>query len=312
MDLIIRDRRDEADGVVSLTLAHPDGHDLPAWTPGAHVDLTVDDGVVRQYSLSSDPRDRTAWRLGVLREPTGRGGSEWVCTKLDVGHVVEVSEPRNHFALDPGGPYVFLAGGIGITPILSMIAHAEATGAEWTLLYGGRSRISMAFLGELAAHGERVTVHPQDESGLLPLADALAEVRPDTTIYACGPEPMLVAAEENARHWPTGSLHLERFAPGPLEADGHDEAFRVEFAASGVTATVPAGSSVLEVAEEAGVRADFSCREGTCGSCETAVLAGRVEHRDSVLEADEREQNVCMMICVSRAARGCPSLRLDL
>lgn len=312
MELIIRDRRDEADGVVSLTLAHPEGHDLPAWTPGAHVDLTVDDGVVRQYSLSSDPRDRATWRLGVLREPTGRGGSEWVCTKLDIGDVVEVSAPRNHFALEPAGRYVFLAGGIGVTPILAMIAHADAVGADWRLLYGGRSRLSMAFLDELAAHGERVTIHPQDESGLLPLAEALSEVRPDTTIYACGPEPMLAAVEDAVGHWPAGSLHLERFTAAPVVADGHDEAFEVEFATSGVTATVPPGSSVLEVAEDAGLRVDFSCREGTCGSCETPVLAGTVDHRDVVLEDDEREESTCMMICVSRAARGCPSLRLDL
>ena len=312
MDLVIRDRRDEADGVVSLTLAHPEGHDLPAWTPGAHVDLTVDDGVVRQYSLSSDPHDRTSWRLGVLREPAGRGGSEYVCTKLDVGDVVEVSEPRNHFALEPAGHYLFIAGGIGITPILSMIAHAEATGTSWSLLYGGRSEVSMAFLDELAVHGERVTGLPQDTTGLLPLAEVLAEVRPDTAVYACGPEPMLAAVEANVGHWPAGSLHLERFAPKPIETDGPDEAFEVEFATSGITATVPPGRSILSVAEEVGVPADFSCGEGTCGTCETTILAGRAEHRDSVLEDDERAENTCLMICVSRAARGCSTLRLDL
>jgi ferredoxin-NADP reductase len=312
MDLVVRDRRDEADGVVSLTLAHPEGHDLPAWAPGAHVDLTVDDGVVRQYSLSSDPRDRTSWRLGILREPAGRGGSEYVCTKLDVGDVVEVSEPRNHFALEPAGHYLFIAGGIGITPILSMIAHAEATGTSWSLLYGGRSEVSMAFLDELAVHGERVTVRPQDTTGLLPLAEVLAEVRPGTAVYACGPEPMLAAVEANVGHWPAGSLHLERFAPKPIETDGPDEAFEVEFAISGTTATVPPGRSILSVADEAGVPADFSCGEGTCGTCETTILAGRAEHRDSVLEDDERAEDTCLMICVSRAARGCPVLRLEL
>ena len=312
MDLIIRDRRDEADGVVSLTLAHPEGLDLPVWAPGAHVDLTVDDGVVRQYSLSSDPRDRTAWRLGVLREPAGRGGSEYVCTKLGVGDTVEVSAPRNHFALAPAGHYLFVAGGIGITPILAMIAHAEATGADWSLVYGGRSRGSMAFLDELAGHGDRVRVVPQDEHGLLPLADVLAEVRPDTLVYACGPEPMLAAVEAHVGHWPAGSLHLERFTPKAIETDGHDEAFRVEFAVSGVTVTVGPGGSVLEAAEEAGIVADFSCREGTCGSCETPILEGRADHRDAVLEDEEREENTCLMICVSRAARGCATLRLEL
>jgi ferredoxin-NADP reductase len=308
--LIVRDRRDEADGVVSLTLAHPGGHDLPAWSPGAHVDVTVDDGVVRQYSLSSDPTDRTTWRLGVLREPTGRGGSEYVCTKLDVGDLVEVSTPRNHFELLPARRYLFVAGGIGITPILAMIAHARATGAEWSLLYGGRTRSSMAFLDELAVHGDRVRVVPQDEQGLLPLAAVLADLGPDTLIYACGPEPMLSAVEATVPH--PAALHLERFTPKPTEVDGPDVAFRVEFAISGLTATVPAESTILAVAEELGLPVDFSCREGTCGSCETPILGGRAQHRDSVLDEAERAENTCLMICVSRAERGCPTLRLEL
>jgi ferredoxin-NADP reductase len=324
MELIVRDRRDEADGVVSLTLAHPEGHDLPTWTAGAHVDLTVDSGdaaerssthgtsVVRQYSLSSDPADRSTWRLGVLRELAGRGGSEYVCTKLDVGDTVEVSAPRNHFELVPAGHYLFVAGGIGITPLLAMIAQARAAGADWSLLYGGRTRSSMAFLDELAVHGDRVTVVPQDEQGLLPLADVLAEVRPDTLVYACGPEPMLTAVETHVAHWPAGSLHLERFTPKVVATEGPDEAFEVEFAASGLTATVPAESTILAVAEELGLPVDFSCREGTCGSCETPILDGRAEHRDSVLESEEQAENTCMMICVSRAERGCSRLRLDL
>ncbi|GLZ50729.1 PDR/VanB family oxidoreductase [Actinomycetospora sp. NBRC 106378] len=312
MHLIVRDRRDEADGVVSLALAHPGGHDLPAWSPGAHVDVTVDDGVVRQYSLSSDPTDRTTWRLGVLREPAGRGGSEYVCTKLDVGDLVEVSEPRNHFDLVPAARYRFVAGGIGITPILAMIAHARTAGADWSLLYGGRTRSSMAFLDELAGYGDRVTVVPQDEHGLLPLADHLAEVHPDTLIYACGPEPLLTAVEHHSAHWPTGSLHLERFTPRVLGGGGPDEAFEVEFAASGLTATVPAEASILDIAEGLGLPVDFSCREGTCGSCETPILGGRAEHRDSVLDEAERAENTCLMICVSRAERGYPTLRLEL
>ena len=312
MHLTILDRRDEADDVVSLTLVHPDGADLPVWEAGAHVDVTLDDGVVRQYSLSSDPRDRTRWRLGILREPQSRGGSEYACTKLDTGDLVEVSGPRNHFALEPAGHYLFLAGGIGITPILAMITHAEAVGAEWTLLYGGRTRRSMAFLDELTTHGDRVTLVPQDEAGLLPLADLLDEVRPDTLVYACGPEPLLTALSDHVAHWPAGSLHVERFAPRPVDVDGTDETFEVEFATSGVVALVPPGRSILAVADEAGVAVSFSCSEGTCGTCETTVLEGRADHRDAVLEEDERAGNTTMMICVSRAERGCPRLRLEL
>lgn len=312
MHLIVHERRDESDGVVSLTLRHPDGEALPVWTPGAHVDLVLDEGLVRQYSLCSDPGDRHAWRLGVLREQAGRGGSEYACTKLDVGDTVEVSAPRNHFELAPAADYLFVAGGIGITPILAMIAAADAVGASWNLLYGGRTRVSMAFRDELAGFGDRVTLAPQDEVGLLPLADLFAEPRPGTLVYACGPEPMLSAAETEIAHWPAGSLHVERFAPKPIETGGTDEAFEVEFARSGVTAVVPAGRSILAVAEEAGIPADFSCGEGTCGTCETPLLDGRVEHRDSVLEDDERAENTCLMICVSRAERGCPRLRLEL
>ena len=311
MHLIVRDRRDEADGVVSLTLAHPDGHDLPAWTAGAHVDLTVDEGVVRQYSLSSDPAERATWRLGVLREPAGRGGSEFVCTKLGVGDLVEVSEPRNHFALVPAARYRFVAGGIGITPILAMIAEARAAGAAWSLLYGGRTRSSMAFLDELAVHGDRVTVVPQDEQGLLPLADVLAGLDADTVVHACGPAPMLAAVEAHVR--PGTALHVERFTPREVPDDGAgDIAFEVAFVASGRTATVPAGTSILAVAEDLGLAVDFSCREGTCGSCETPLLAGRAEHRVAVLEPSEQAEDTCLMICVSRAARGCARLELDL
>ncbi|MEJ2871922.1 PDR/VanB family oxidoreductase [Actinomycetospora sp. OC33-EN08] len=310
MELIVRDRRDEADGVVSLTLAHPQGHDLPAWTAGAHVDVTVDEGVVRQYSLCSDPADRSAWRLGVLREPAGRGGSEFVCTKLDVGDLVEVSEPRNHFELVPAPHYVFVAGGIGITPVLAMIATARAAGASWSLLYGGRTRRSMAFLDELGVYGDRVTVVPQDEQGLLPLAAVLGAVTPGTPVYACGPEPMLAAVEDLVVD--RAALHLERFTPKVVGSEGPDEAFEVEFATSGLVATVPAESTILAVAEELGLPVDFSCREGTCGSCETPILDGRAEHRDSVLDDGEQAENTCLMICVSRAERGCARLRLEL
>ena len=312
MQLVIDERRDEADGVVSLTLRHPEGADLPVWSAGAHVDVVLDDDVVRQYSLCSDPRDRQRWRLGVLREPAGRGGSEFACTKLSAGDTVEVSEPRNHFELAPAAHYLFVAGGIGITPILAMIAHAETVGADWTLLYGGRRRGSMAFLDELAAYDDRVRIVPQDEVGLLPLAELLADVRPDTLVYGCGPEPLLGALAEHVAHWPASTLHVERFAPKPVDTDGPDEAFEVEFVRSGVTALVPAGRSILAVAEEAGVVADFSCGEGTCGTCETPILEGRAEHRDSVLEDDEQQENTCLMICVSRAERGCPRLRLEL
>lgn len=311
MDMIIHERRDEADGVVSLTLGRADGGELPAWAPGAHVDVHLAEGLVRQYSLCSDPADRTRWRLGVLREPASRGGSEHVFDKLHGGDIVSVGAPRNHFALEPAPRYVFVAGGIGITPILPMVAAAEAAGADWTLLYGGRTRSSMAFVDELAAYGDRVTIAPQDEVGLLDLAGLLATPRRDTLVHACGPAPMLDAVDALMAGWPAGSLRVERFTATATDATG-DEAFEVEFAASGVTATVPPDRSVLTVAEEAGIPALWSCREGTCGTCETPLLAGRAEHRDALLTAEEKADQTTVFICVSRAEKGCGRLTLDL
>ncbi|MDX6310692.1 MAG: hypothetical protein QOF44_156, partial [Streptomyces sp.] len=164
-DLVVAARTDEAAGVVSLTLRHPADEPLPAWEPGSHIDLVLGKGAgpVRQYSLCGDPADRTVWTVAVLREPAGRGGSAYVHDKLTEGTSVRVRGPRNHFALRPADRYLFVAGGIGITPVLPMVAAAEAAGAEWSLLYGGRTRGSMAFLDRLAAYGDRVRVAPQDE-----------------------------------------------------------------------------------------------------------------------------------------------------
>ncbi|WP_127131219.1 cytochrome P450 [Georgenia sp. SYP-B2076] len=314
MPLTVLEHRDEADGVLSLTLGHPDGGSLPAWSPGAHIDLhcgTGDDAPVRQYSLSSSPAQTDRWRVGVLREPDGRGGSAYIHQHLRTGSQVTVTWPRNNFPLRTAARYLFIAGGIGITPLLPMIEQAEAQGADWQLLYGGRTRASMAFVGELTRYGERVQLRPQDELGLLDLAGLLGEVTDDTLIYCCGPEPLLAAAELASAHWPVGSLHTERFAPRTILLTEPDTAFQVEFAESGITATVPAGRTILDVAEENGITTLSSCKEGTCGTCETRILAGRAEHRDSILTTTEQEANETLMICVSRAEKGCGRLVLE-
>ena len=312
--LTVLERREEADGVVSLTLGHADGQALPRWKPGAHTEVHLGEGadaLVRQYSLCSSPEDAARWRIGVLREPTSRGGSSYVHEHVHAGSTVTVGFPRNNFPLRRAARYIFVAGGIGITPILPMIEQVEASGGEWTLLYGGRSRASMAFLGELERYGDRVTVRPQDEYGLLDLGTLLAEPSDDTLIYCCGPEPLLQAIEAASAHWPVGSLVTERFAAKQIVRTEPDVAFEVEFAGSGVTATVPADKSVLEVAEAHGVRMLSSCLEGTCGTCETRILSGRADHRDSILTASEQEANETMMACVSRAAKDCAKLVLD-
>ncbi len=297
-----------ADGVLTLTLQQLDGSALPAWEPGAHVDLHLPGGLTRQYSLCGDPADPT-YRLGVLREPAGRGGSAWVHDACADDAELTVQGPRNHFALVPAARYVFVAGGIGITPILPMLAAAQRAGADWRLLYGGRSRASMAFLDELAAYGDRVTLWPQDESGLLPLRDWLREPRGDTKVYCCGPGPLLDAVEDECVMWPVDTLHLERFTPREVGSPVRAEAFEVELRRSGRTLTVEPGTSVLDALDEAGVPVLSSCRQGTCGTCETRVLAGVPDHRDSILDASQREAGDTMYVCVSRSCS--PRLVLD-
>jgi ferredoxin-NADP reductase len=299
-------KREAADGVVALTLRGADDRPLPAWEAGAHVDLVLGGAPTRQYSLCGDPADHTAYRLGVLRDADGRGSSRFVHDRLAVGDAVRVRGPRNNFPVHPSPRYLFLAGGIGITPLLPMIRAAEAAGADWRLVYGGRRRASMAFLDELAQYGERVSVRPQDETGLLDLDSLLGTPEADTLVYCCGPEALLAAVEQRCAAgtpggWPRGSLHVERFAPRPQDGTAPDEAFEVVLQRSDVTVTVPPDRSILSVVEEAGVGVLSSCAEGTCGTCETAVLAGTPDHRDSVLSDEEREANDCMMICVSRA-----------
>lgn len=315
--LLVRQLRWESDGVVSLLLENADGGELPEWEPGAHLDLHLGGALVRQFSLCGTPANRCQWRIAVLLEPVGRGGSHAVHTQLHPGMVIGARGPRNNFALRPAGRYRFVAGGIGITPILTMVAHTRESGIPWSLLYGGRVRTSMAFLDEFATHsgadGEvsHVTVHPQDEAGLLPLKEAFAQVEPDTLIYACGPEPLLAAMQTATAHWPAGSLVVERFSPvAQPEPTGAEASFEVEAAASGLTVTVEPGVSIVRALESVGIFPETSCEEGICGTCETRVLAGTPEHRDSLLSDDEREAGETMMICVGRC-RG-ERLVLDL
>lgn len=295
-ELVVERRESAADGVLALTLSHPLGEELPSWEPGAHIDVVLGPGLERQYSLCGDPSDRRAWRIAVLREPDGRGGSSYVHGQLGLGDKVRVRGPRNHFGLRPAPRYRFIAGGIGITPILPMLAAAEAAGAEWSLLYGGRTRQSMAFTEELSRYGDRVRIAPQDESGLLDLTSVLAEVPEDALVYCCGPGPLLDAVEAAC---PSELLHVERFQP-KVQESGPDGEFEIVLERTGRTLTVAAGVSVLDTVRAAGVEVLYSCTEGTCGTCETDVLEGTPDHRDSVLTDEERETGETMLICVSR------------
>ena len=311
-DLVVTARNMRAEGVISLTLADPTGAKLPAWAPGAHIDVLLDDTVVRQYSLCGSPGDQHNWRIGVLLDPGGRGGSRRVHETMNVGDAVAVRGPRNHFPLLAADRYVFIAGGIGITPMLPMLEAATDAGADWQLFYGGRSRESMAFIGELARYGDRVTLWPEDTRGMLPLDEILSSPSDGVFIYCCGPEGLLTATERQCAAWPVGALHVERFAakPKPEAATEGDSAFEVVCRRSGVTVMVPPDKSIIDVLEENGVSVLSSCLEGVCGTCETAVLAGTPDHRDSLLTQEEREANEYMMICVGRALSD--RLELDL
>lgn len=300
-EVVVRSRQTVSDGVVSLELGLSSGEELPEWTPGAHIDVLLPNGLTRQYSLSGEVGDRRTWRIGVLREPASRGGSEWIHDHAEEGVRLRFRGPRNNFPLLGSPRYLFIGGGVGITPLLPMIAAADAAGADWTLYYGGRTRESMAFLGELERYGERVRIQPQDEVGLLDLAGILGEPAPSTFVYCCGPAGLIDAVEEHCQSWPAGSLHVERFAAKDVEREGENREIEVELAGSGMTLIVPPELSILEAVENSGVAVLSSCTEGICGTCETTVLEGEVEHRDSLLSEEERAENDTMMICVSRA-----------
>jgi ferredoxin-NADP reductase len=313
-DLVLERKETIADGVVRLTLRHPDGQLLPEWEPGAHVDLVLTGELTRQYSLCGDPKDRSVLQVAVLREEAGRGGSEHIHDVLAEEQRLRVRGPRNHFALAEAKRYLFIAGGIGITPILPMLSRVAELGRDWTLVYGGRTRSSMAFRTELeTGYLGHVEIHPQDERGLLDLPVLLAEPgkdAEDTAVYCCGPEALLAAVELHCTDWPSEALHVERFAPKAGADDGPREAFEVELKQTGTVLEVPLGRSILDVVRESGVDVLSSCEEGTCGTCETGVLAGVPDHRDSVLTSEEQAVGDAMMICVSRSCS--PRLVLDL
>ena len=312
MPLVVRSLTLESAGVLAVELVDPAGRELPDWEPGAHLDLRLPDAMSRQYSLCGDPADRSRYRLGVLREESGRGGSAYVHDVLRPGDHVGYVGPRNHFRLEPSPAYAFVAGGIGITPILPMLARAEAEGAAWTLVYGGRTAASMAFTSQVLAYGERVTLHPQDRHGLLDLNSLLGTPREDTLVYCCGPEPLLRAVEERMSAWPADSLHVERFAAPaqPARDVAGEHAVEVVLAESGITVTVGPGTSILQAVLDAGVDVLHDCQEGICGSCETKVIEGEVDHRDYFLSDAEKKSGKVMQICISRA-RGA-KLVLDL
>ncbi|MDP8015156.1 PDR/VanB family oxidoreductase [Prescottella equi] len=304
--LLVREQRLEADGVVSLVLEDPQRAELPEWSPGAHIEIVLPSGTVRQYSLCGDPADRRSYRIAVLRRADGRGGSAEVHDTLRVGDLIGVRPPRNHFELIAAQHYLLVAGGIGVTPILTMAEELTRTGASWTMVYIGRSSASMAFQDRVTSLGGRVDILPRDVAARPDLAAYVSQAPAGTAVYCCGPEGLLDATRAaTATGLGEDAFHSERFgaAPGAGAAAGSDDdgAFEIELQRSGQVLTVPADRSILAVVREVDPTVAYSCEDGFCGSCEMKVLAGVPDHRDSVLTKAERESNTTMMICVGRA-----------
>ena len=313
-EVVVQQVREAATDVLELTLAPAGGGTLPAWAPGAHLELALPSGRRRQYSLCGDPAAPT-WTVAVLREPGGRGGSVEVHEVAVPGARFTVRGPRNHFPLLDAQEHLLVAGGIGVTPVLAMARELVAAGRPVSMVYGGRTAGSMAFLPELTALlGDRLTVVPQDTSGHPDVAGALAAAGPGVAVYCCGPGPMIAAVRTAcAAAGLADRLHTELFtAPedGPVFDTAHDTAFSVTLARTGVTVPVPADRRLGEVLKEVTGAVAYDCEQGYCGSCETRVLGGEPEHRDTVLTEDDRAAGRSMMVCVGRA-RGA-SLTLDL
>jgi ferredoxin-NADP reductase len=294
-------RTEEAAGIIGLTLSDPHGTSLPAWEPGAHVALHLDRAgeaaVIRQYSLCGSPTDSRTYRVAVLREGDGLG-SALIHQSARPGSLLRVSPPRNQFPFSARERVVFVAGGIGITPILPMVAAAADAGVDWTLHYAGRSRAARAFADELVVHGDRVRTYDSADGRRMSVTEVVAGAA-GAVIYACGPARLLddlqVAAD--AAGVP---LSVERFRSEAAQPVDGDRPFEVELSPSGRTITIPVGRSILDRLAEEGIHVTSSCRSGTCGTCETFVVTGEPDHRDAILTPQERAESEVMMICVSR------------
>ncbi len=309
LNLVVRERSVVAadQDVVAFTLAAVGGGELPRWRPGAHLDVTLPSGAVRQYSLCGDPRDRYRYRIAVRRIPEGKGGSIELHDAVRVGDVLGVKGPRNAFPLATTGhlnagvrQFHFVAGGIGITPILPMLAVATERGLPWTMTYAGRSKESIPFRDELARYGERITVRTDDEDGMPTAADLLPPLHPDLAVYCCGPGPMLKVIRDAVAEYPGAELHFERFSAPPIE---NGVPFQVQLGGGGPVLDVGPQNSALDAVLAARPGTPYSCRQGFCGTCKVKVLAGNPDHRDTLLTETQRAEGQ-MLLCVSRADGG--------
>ncbi len=303
-----------AEGIHRFDLVDPEGAELPPFTAGAHLKVKVPNGLVRRYSLCSDPAETARYSIAVKREETGQGGSVALCDGVHAGDLLPVTAPRNDFGLK-GSPTgrIFIAGGIGITPIMAMIHHLQAEGRPpWKLYYLTRSAAHTAFLEELRApelRGKAVIHHDGgDPDRAFDLWPVLEQPK-GRHLHCCGPRGLMQAVRDMTGHWPSSAVHFEDFGSA-ANPQPDDKPFAVRLARSGQVVPVPAGTTILAALREAGIAVSHSCESGTCGSCRTGLLGGAVEHRDLVLMEHEKPSQV--MVCVSRAAAGETELVLDL
>ncbi|MGH3871100.1 MAG: PDR/VanB family oxidoreductase [Pseudonocardiaceae bacterium] len=287
----------EAPDVRSFRLVADGGAQLPAWQPGSHLDVLLPSGRRRQYSLCGDPAELSSYRIAVRRIANGAGGSRELHDSIGTGSTLTVRGPRNAFPYVPASGYLFLAGGIGITPILPMVKQAAADGAQWQLVYTGRSRTSIPFLDELTTlDPARIRIRPYDQYGFPSGADLLELAPTGATVYCCGPAPMIAGVRRDLPASAARALHFERFCAPPVLGG---RPFEVTLQRSDRVLAVPADRSALDVICEAVPDIAYSCRQGYCGTCRTRVLSGDIDHRDRVLTDQERTDT--MTICVSRS-----------
>jgi ferredoxin-NADP reductase len=300
LSLVVDEVRVEARDVRSVRLVSADGSELPSWQPGSHIDVLLPSGRCRQYSLCGDPADRSSYRIAVRRIADG-GGSREFHDSIGTGSALIGRGPRNAFPYVDAAGYLFIAGGIGITPILPMVKHAAAGGRPWQLVYTGRSRGSMPFLDELAAlEPARVRIRPYDEYGFPRTGAELLEYAPaGATVYCCAPPTMIANVRRDRPASAATALHFERFTTPPIVGG---TPFEIELRRSNRVLTVPADRSALDVIRGTAPNVAYSCQQGFCGTCRTRLISGDVEHRDRVLT--DRERTDTMTICVSRGRGG--------
>ncbi len=305
-DVLIQSTRSEAKGVLSFDLRAPDGAALPAFTAGAHIDVHLPNGITRCYSLVNSQAERDRYVIAVSRDANSKGGSRFLFESQLTGQVIKAGGPRNNFRLVEDAPHVVLiAGGIGVTPLHSMILRLEELGKSWELHYGARERAAAAFRAEFEAleakRPGRVHFNFDLEDGrFLDVAAVVAKAAPDAHLYCCGPAPMLELYKSACAGRNPETVHLEYFAAPVVEASANT-GFTLELKDSGQTFEIGPDQSILDVLLDAGIAAPFSCGAGECGSCVVEVLEGEPEHRDCVLSDNERAGGKLMMICVSRA-----------